>query len=195
MPYAAPRKVSPRDRSGSFCLEHLAHVAPCIMLCRVQSDLWRLSVGDRLFLAGSFALVSLQRYSFQMARRTRRGTAFVGSESSVIQRRNPSGTPLLLLLTPRSLPVPVQDWQSIFQDYVQFCKSTGGTHPGPRISIDHALPKTRGLVLPMVAMFASTSSNLRAAVAMEMRCRRFQQISLCWWYIAALPPFLITFGG
>ena len=105
-------------------------------------------MGDRLFLAGSFALVSLQRYSFQMARRTRRGTAFVGSESSVIQRRNSSGTPLLVLLTPPSLSVPVQDLQSISQDYVQLCKSTGGTHPGPRISIDHALPKTRGLVLP-----------------------------------------------
>ena len=92
VPYAGSRKVSSRDRSGSLCIEHLARVAPCTVLCRVRSDLWRLSVGDRRFLAGLFALFSLQRYSFQVARRTRRGTAFVGSESSVIQRRNPSGT-------------------------------------------------------------------------------------------------------
>ena len=71
VPYAAPRKVSP-SRSVRIIMKRAPrpHVAPCIVLCKVRSDLWRLSVGDRRFLARLSALVSLQRYSFPMAIRT-----------------------------------------------------------------------------------------------------------------------------
>ena len=86
-----------------------------------------------------------------MASRTRRGTDFVGWESSTTQLKNPSkmlkSLPLVLPI-PLSVSARVQGSESGSQGGVQFLESTGDRPPGPRHSAAPALLEARCLVVP-----------------------------------------------